>query len=124
MRGNLPVLRRRTGFLLAVQKRCITVADLGEGPGWPGSSPFFLDQNEARKAEKIFLGDNPPPFLRVWMTDPLPLSQGLDPALNHKVSILPFPSSWLGRPRGGGGGYLGILGMGMCRPGLQIGTPF
>ena len=23
-----------------------------------------------------------------------------------------------------GGGHLGILGVGMCRPGLQIGTPF
>ena len=24
----------------------------------------------------------------------------------------------------GGGGYLGIFWVGMCRPGLQIGTPF
>ena len=24
----------------------------------------------------------------------------------------------------GGGGHLGIFGVGMCRPGLQIGTPF
>ena len=24
----------------------------------------------------------------------------------------------------GGGGHLGILWVGMCRPGLQIGTPF
>ena len=30
------------------------------------------------------------------------------------------------RPRKhpGGGGHLGILGVGMCRPGLQIGNPF
>ena len=27
------------------------------------------------------------------------------------------------RPRGGGG-HLGIFWVGMCRPGLQIGTPF
>ena len=27
-------------------------------------------------------------------------------------------------PRGGGGGHLGIFWVGMCRPGLQIGTPF
>ena len=25
---------------------------------------------------------------------------------------------------GGGGGHLGIFWMDMCRPGLQIGTPF
>ena len=25
---------------------------------------------------------------------------------------------------GGGGGHLGIFGVGMCRPELQIGTPF
>ena len=25
---------------------------------------------------------------------------------------------------GGGVGHLGIFGVGMCRPGLQIGTPF
>ena len=24
----------------------------------------------------------------------------------------------------GGGGHLGIFGVGMCRPGLPIGTPF
>ena len=27
-------------------------------------------------------------------------------------------------PRGGGGGYSGIFWVGMCRPGLQIWTPF
>ena len=27
-------------------------------------------------------------------------------------------------PPGGGGGHLGIFWVGMCRPGLQIGTPF
>ena len=27
-------------------------------------------------------------------------------------------------PGGGGGGHLGIFWVGMCRPGLQIGTPF
>ena len=45
------------------------VADPGEGPGGPGR-PSFLDQNEARKAEKkIFLAAAPPPPR---------LSQGLD----------------------------------------------
>ena len=39
--------------------------------GAGGSLPprLFLDQTEARGAEKTFLGDRfPPPFLRVWMT--------------------------------------------------------
>ena len=35
------------------------VADTGEGP----RGPRFLDQTEARRAEKFFGGD-----LRVWMT--------------------------------------------------------
>ena len=46
---------------------------------WPvknpgkGPAPLFLDQTEARRAEKKFFGDRPPPTP--------PLSQGLDPAL-------------------------------------------
>ena len=45
------------------------------GTGGPGP-PLFLDQAEARMAEKIFFGDRPP------APRPLPpLSQGLDPAL-------------------------------------------
>ena len=34
--------------------------------------PLVLDQTEARRAEKIFLEDRPPPYLRVWMTSPPP----------------------------------------------------
>ena len=47
------------------------------GPGGRGARvpPLFLDQAEARKAEKIFFGDRPP------APPPPPLSQGLDPAL-------------------------------------------
>ena len=63
----------------------------GAAGGGP-PSPLFLDQTEARKAEKKYLGEIPlhPPltFLRGWMTAPPPpplpspsLSQGLDPAL-------------------------------------------
>ena len=48
------------------------MADPGEEPG--GSDPpplLFLDQNEARRAEKIFWETAPPlPYLRVWMTAP------------------------------------------------------
>ena len=59
------------------------MADPGEGPEGPGL-PLVLDQTEARRAEKIFLEDRPPPYLRVWMTSP-PLSHGLDPALHAHV---------------------------------------
>ena len=59
----------------------LAVADLGEGP------PLFLDQTEARRADKKFLETFPtPPYLRVWMTrppTPTPLFQGLDPALTR-----------------------------------------
>ena len=50
----------------------------GRGPG----SPLFSDQTEARRADKIFLGDRPPPLSK-GLDDrpPPPLSQGLDPAL-------------------------------------------
>ena len=46
-----------------------------EGAGEPAPpSPLFLDQTEARRAEKKLFGDHPPPYLRVWMTPPpLPL---------------------------------------------------
>ena len=44
-----------------IEKEKGTVADPGEGPG--GAQPrLFLDQNEARKAEKKFLGGHPPPL--------------------------------------------------------------
>ena len=62
--------------------RICKVADPGVGPGGP--PPLFLDQTEARRAEKKFFWETgPPPFLRVWMTalPPPPLSEGLDPAL-------------------------------------------
>ena len=40
------------------------------GPSHP--SPLFLDQTEARRAEKNFLEDRTSPYLRVWMTAPPP----------------------------------------------------
>ena len=48
-----------------------SVAEPGEGPGGTGS-PLFLDQTEARRAEKSFLRPPPPrpPYLRVCMTGP------------------------------------------------------
>ena len=42
--------------------------------GARGAAPLFVDQTEARRAEKKFLSDSPPPpFLRVWMTASHPL---------------------------------------------------
>ena len=39
----------------------------------PRHSPLFLDQTEVRKAEKKFWRPGlPSPYLRVWMTTPLP----------------------------------------------------
>ena len=60
------------------------MADPGEGFGGP-APPLCLDQTQAPRAEKIFLGDGPPPlskgldnrapslYLRVWITEPPPL---------------------------------------------------
>ena len=46
------------------------VADPGEEPGGP-PPPLFLDENEVRRAENIFVSDRvPPSYLRVWMTVP------------------------------------------------------
>ena len=36
------------------------MVDPGKGPGGYSPSPVFLDQTEARRAEKIFLGYRPP----------------------------------------------------------------
>ena len=38
-----------------------TVADPGEGQGGPGP-PLLLDQTEAKRPEKNFFGDCPPPL--------------------------------------------------------------
>ena len=43
------------------------VADLGEGPGGPPPPLSFLDQNEARRAEK-----------KIFEAAPPPLSQGVE----------------------------------------------
>ena len=63
-----------------------SVADPDEGPGLPSPPLLFLDQTEARKVEKNFFWRPAPPYLRVWMIPPLPLPQGLYPALHlsHK----------------------------------------
>ena len=46
------------------------------------SSPLFLDQTEARRAEKSFLRPPPPPLSQgLYDRAPLPLSEDLDPTL-------------------------------------------
>ena len=40
----------------------MAAADLGEVPGGLGP-PLFLDQAEARRAEKNLFGDRPPPLI-------------------------------------------------------------
>ena len=65
------------------------MADPGKGPGGYSLSPLFLDQTEARRAEKKFLGDRPPTYLRVWMTDPpLPSPPSYQGKLLHVQTIL------------------------------------
>ena len=77
-------------FIL-VMCRCIfiliLVVDPGEGPGGPGP-PLFFDQNEARRAEKIFLRDRPPLISGSgWPPPPPTLSEGLDPPLIFHIKV-------------------------------------
>ena len=51
--------------------RAKSVADPGGEPGGPAPR-LFLDQTEARRAEKRLFGDRSPPYLWVWMTAPPP----------------------------------------------------
>ena len=59
----------------------------------PAPSPLFLDQTEAQRAEKNFLETVPPPYIRVWMTPPPSLSEGLDLPLHTLTLSAPHPSS-------------------------------
>ena len=66
---------------LSIEFHKHSVADPGEGPGGPGPT-LFLDQNEVRRAEKIFFWDRAPPPLSQSLDDRAsPLSEGLDPRL-------------------------------------------
>ena len=48
--------------------------------------PLFLDHTEAWRAEKKFLETELPPYIRVWMTGPPVLSEGLDQPLGSLSS--------------------------------------
>ena len=67
-------------FLVKKKKDTAQWRIQGRGPGGP--PPLIFDQNEARRTEKIFLGDRPP--LSQGLDEPPPpppLSEGLDPPL-------------------------------------------
>ena len=58
----------------------------------PAPSPLILDQNEARRAEKNFLGDRPPPtYLKIWVT----VSQPLSPPLPFPPPPPPHLKVWI-----------------------------
>ena len=80
MKNDLALVIIKSSFLLV--NYLWSVADPGEGPGGLPTPPsLFLDQTEARRAEKKMLRLGPPPLLIVWMTGTVPLSEGLDPPL-------------------------------------------
>ena len=68
--------RQSWGTMVAVKWRI-----QGRGPGGP-PFPLFLEQNEARRAEKIFFEDRPSPLPQsLDALPPSPPSEGLDPPL-------------------------------------------
>ena len=72
---------RRTKFKVTRK----TVADQGEPP----PCPHIFRPKWGPKGPKYFFWDRaPPPYLRVWMTAPPPLSEGLDPALTLSLNFL------------------------------------
>ena len=62
--------------------------------GDPGLPPYFWTKMRPEGTEIVFLRLRPPPYLRVWMTGPLPLSEGLDPPLHlyikYQVATLSY----------------------------------
>ena len=67
------------------------MADPGEGPRGPApSSPLFLDQTEARRAENIFLETAPPALSKGLDDCPPALCQGPDPALGRMCGIVGY----------------------------------
>ena len=58
-------------FLFLCSFQPLPAADLGEWPGGPGF-PLIFRPKWGRKGRKKFFGDRPPPYVRVWMTAPLP----------------------------------------------------
>ena len=74
---EFPSILRKFAPLYLLSPRYTSGGSRGGAQGWGGgggrAAPSFLDQTEARRTEKIFLRDCPPPliYIRAWMTDPL-----------------------------------------------------
>ena len=66
------------------------MADPGKGPVGPEPSPLFLDQTEARRAERNFLRDPAPESLSQGLDDRSPpsFSEGLDPPLKIDEKVI------------------------------------
>ena len=69
------------------------MADRGEGP-----PPLFLDQTEARRAEKVFFETAPPPLSQGLDDRPHLLSKVLDPDWYCLVSSIPAQTQKLEPP--------------------------
>ena len=72
------------GCCTQTEPNLFAVADPGVGPG--GRPPLIIRLNWGPKGRKnLFVNTGPPPrpppYLRVWMTGPHPLCEGLDPPL-------------------------------------------
>ena len=94
---NKYFLAKLKNKIISALKRYFVVADPGKGPGGPGAPtppppPLFLDQNEVRKAETIFLGGGRSPLILGSGWPPPPLTEGLQlPLLSNGV----FSLTWL-----------------------------
>ena len=64
------------GALRKIDEQAISYS----GGSREGGPLLFVDQTETLRA-KLFMETGTPPYLRVWMSTPPPLSQTLDPAL-------------------------------------------
>ena len=58
------------GFCLGALSKIDEQAISYSGGSREGGPPLFVDQTEAQRAKKLFLETAPPPYLRVWMSDP------------------------------------------------------
>ena len=65
----------------------MAVADLGEVPAPPPTTPYFWTKLRPEGPKKIFLETTPPPLLSQGLDDRLPLSEDLDPPLYEAFQL-------------------------------------